>query len=72
MNALARRFERACQVVDDRVERRLAGASLENLDRDGVGLKDALRRQQHPAALRLVVREPDAARQTRLRAGRYG
>ena len=66
MYALARRVEGLRQVVDDSCERRLAGAALEDLDRDRVGLEHALRRQQHPAALRLVVREPDAARQARL------
>ena len=59
------------QVVDDRRKRRLAGAALEDFGGDGVGLEDALRREQHPAALRLVVRQPDAARQPRLRVARY-
>ncbi len=48
-------LKRLRQVVDDRGKRRLAGAALEDFDRDRVGLEDALRRQQHPAALRLVV-----------------
>ncbi len=53
------------QIVDDGLERRLAGAALDDLGGDGVGLEHALRRQQHPAALRLVVHQPHAARQAR-------
>ena len=49
---------------------RLAGAALDDLGRDAVGLEHALRREQHPAALRLVVRQPHAARQLRLGVGR--
>ena len=38
-----------------------------DLHRNRISLEDALRRQQHPAALRLVVNQPHAARQPRLR-----
>ena len=71
MYALARRVEGPGQVIDDRVERRLAGAALEDFDRDRVGLEDALGREQHPAALRLAVVEAHAARQPRLGVRRY-
>src|SRR4051812_28129312 len=71
MDALARRIEGRRQIVDDRRKRRLAGAALEDFGGDGIGLEDALRREQHPAALRLVVREANAARQPRLGVARY-
>ena len=64
-------MERRGQIADDRVKRRLAGAALKDLDRNGVGLEDALRREQHPAALRLVVHEAHAARQARPCVRRY-
>ena len=51
------------------VERRLTGAALQDFDRNRIRLEDALRRQQHPAALRLVMREPHTARQPRLGIG---
>ena len=59
------------KIVDDRCNCRFAGAALEDLGGDGVGLEHALGREQHPAALRLVVRQPHAARQPRLRVVRY-
>ena len=71
MNALAGRIEHRRQFIDDGGERRFAGAPLENLSRDRVGLEDALGRQQHPAALRLAVRQADAARQPRLGVVHY-
>ena len=65
LDALARRIEGLGEIVDDRSQRRFAGAALEDFARDCVGLEHALRREQHPAALRLVVRQPHAARQAR-------
>ena len=53
------------EIVDDRIERRLAGAALQYLGGDRVGLEHPLRRKQNPAALRFVVRQPHAARQAR-------
>src|ERR1051326_3417030 len=71
IDALARRVERLGEVIDDRGVGRLAGATLEDLYRDRVGLEDALGRQQHPAALRLAVGQADTARQARFGFRRY-
>src|SRR5258708_4299594 len=71
MDTFARRAERRRQLIDDGGERCLAGAALENLSGDGVGLEDALGREQPPAALHLVVRQTDPARQPRSRVVRY-
>src|SRR4051795_2538046 len=71
IDPLARRLEGTRQVIDDGRIGRLAGAALEDLHRDRVGLEDALRREQHPAALRLAVRQADATRQPGLRVRRY-
>src|SRR5262249_31574692 len=71
-DALARRRKRRREIVHDRGKRRLAGAALEDLDRDGVRLEYPFGRQQHPAALRLVVHQAHAARQPRLGVGRDG
>ena len=57
------------QVVDDLAECGLAGAALDDLDRDRVGLEHPLGREQHPSALRLVVDEPHAPRQARTGLG---
>ena len=46
-----------------------AGAALEDLHRDRVGLEHPLGREQDPAALRFIVGEAHAARQPRLRVG---
>ena len=51
------------EIVDDLIERRLAVAALEDLERDAVGLEDPFGRQQHPLRTDVVVMEPDAARQ---------
>src|SRR3977135_1401779 len=53
--------------IADIAEGCLTGATLDDLDCDVVGLEDALRRKQHPAALRLVVDETHAPRQSRAR-----
>ena len=50
------------EVIDDLAEGDLAGAALDDLGRDWVGFEDPLGRKQHPAALRLVVDEPNAPR----------
>src|SRR5450755_377144 len=71
MDALARRVKGLGEIVDNLRHARLAGAAFENFVRDGVGLEHALRRQQYPATLRLVVREPHAARQPRMRGIRH-
>ena len=57
------------EVIDELAEGDLAGAALDDLGRDRVGFKDPLGRKQHPAALRLVVDEPNAPRQARARLG---
>jgi hypothetical protein len=57
------------EVVDEFAESDLAGAALDDLGGDRVGLEDPLGRKQHPAALRLVVDEPNAARQPWARVG---
>src|SRR6516165_6898443 len=60
---LARRGIGLGEVVDKLAEGDLAGAALDDLGRDRVGLEDPFGRKQYPAALRLVVDEPNAARQ---------
>jgi len=57
------------EVVDKLAEGDLAGAALDDLGRDRVGLEDPLGRKQRPTALRLVADEPNAARQPRARVG---
>src|SRR6516225_4088508 len=69
-NFLTRRRIALREVVDDLAESDLAGAAPDDLGRDRVGLEHPLRRKQDPAALRLVVDEPHAARQSRPRLGR--
>src|SRR5262245_38472797 len=64
---LARRRIGLGEVIDEFAESDLAGAALDDLGRDRVGLEDPLGRKQHPAALRLVVDEPNAPRQPRAR-----
>src|SRR5262245_20152569 len=66
---LARRRIGLGEVIDEFAESDLAGAALDDLGRDRVGLEDPLGRKQHPAALRLVVDEPNAARQAWARVG---
>jgi hypothetical protein len=66
---LARRHIGLGEVVDKLAEGDLAGAALDDLGRDRVGLEDPLGRKQHPAALRLVVDEPNATRQPWARVG---
>src|SRR5258706_1337345 len=63
LDALARRREGGREIIQDGREARLAGAALDDLGGDLIGLEHALRRQQHPAALGLVMDEPHAARQ---------
>src|SRR5436853_7754691 len=59
VDALTRCRERLGQVVHDRSQRRLACASLQYLDSYGVSLEDTFRREQDPAALRFVMRQPN-------------
>src|SRR5215831_6996154 len=66
---LARRRIGLGEVIDELAEGDLAGAALDDLGRDRVGFEDALGRKQNPAALRLVVDEPNAPRQARARFG---
>src|SRR5262249_4764380 len=66
---LARRGIGFGEVVDEFAESDLAGAALDDLGGDRVGLEDPLGRKRHPAALRLVVDEPNAARQPWARVG---
>ena len=68
-NFLARRHIGLGEVVDKLAEGDLAGAALDDLGRDRVGREDPLGRKQHPAALRLVVDEPNATRQPWARVG---
>src|SRR5215831_19683290 len=69
-NFLTRRRIALREVVDDLAESDLAGAVPDDLGRDRVGLEYPFRRKQDPAALRLVVDETHAARQSRPRLGR--
>ena len=60
------------EVVDNRGQRRFAGAAFEDFGSDGVGLEDSLGRQQHKAAMGLAVRESHAVRQPRAGVGSNG
>src|SRR3954452_5781132 len=53
--------------IDDLAEGCLAGAALDQLAGDLLGLEAASRREQPPAALLLIVAEPHAPRQSRAR-----
>ena len=66
---LARRGIDLREVIDELAEGDLAGTALDDLGRDRVGFEDTLGRKQHPAALRLIVDEPNAPRQARARLG---
>ena len=66
---LARRRIGFGEVVDEFAESDLSGAALDDLGGDRVSLEDPLGRKQQPAALRLVVDEPNAARQPWARVG---
>src|SRR6516164_2403423 len=66
---LARRSIGFGEVINELAESDLSRAALDDLGRDRVGLEDPLGRKQHPAALRLVVDEPNAARQPWARVG---
>src|SRR5262249_19937550 len=65
--SLARRRIGLGEIIDELAEGDLAGTALDDLGRDRVGLEDPLGREQHPAALRLVVDEPNAPAQARAR-----
>src|SRR5262245_24975930 len=69
---IARRRIGLGEVIDDLAEGDLPGAALDDLGRDWVGFEDPLGRKQHPAALRLIVDEPNAPRQARARLGGDG
>ena len=66
---LARRSIGFGEVINELAESDLSRAALDDLGGDRVGLEDPLGRKQHPAALRLVVDEPNAARQPWARVG---
>jgi hypothetical protein len=68
-NFLARRRVTLRETVDELAEGELAGAAFEDVGRDCIGLEDPLRRKQDPAALRLVVNEPNPPRQPWPRLG---
>jgi len=68
-NSVARSRVTFCQLIDQLGESDLAGAALDDLDRDCIGLEHPFRRKQNPAALGFVVDEPDPARQSRPRLG---
>jgi hypothetical protein len=61
-NFLARRRVTLRETVDELAEGELAGAALEDVGRDCIGLEDPLRRKQDPAAAPRCERaEPPAA-----------
>src|SRR5215471_16719382 len=62
-DAFARRPEGGGEIIHDGLKARLAGAALDDFGGDRIGLEYALGREQHPAALGLVMDEPHAARQ---------
>src|SRR5579871_2733470 len=61
LDAFARRREGGGEVIHDRCETRLAGATLHHLGGDLVGFEHALGCKQHPAALGFVMDETHAA-----------
>ena len=65
MDTLSRCRKGHGEIIHDCIKRRLAGASLQYLDRDRVGLEHSFRREQDPATLRFVVRQPYTPRQPR-------
>ena len=65
MDTLSRRRKGPGEIIHDCIKRRLAGASLQYLDGDRVGLEHSFRRKQHPATLRFVVRQAHTPRQPR-------
>ena len=68
-NFLARRCVALRQLIDQLGESDLAGAALDDLGRDCIGLEHPFGRKQNPAALGFVVDEPHPARQSRPRLG---
>jgi hypothetical protein len=68
-NFFARRAVAIREIIDELAEGRLAGAALEDFGRDRIRLEDPFGREQNPSALRLVVNEAYAARQSWPRLG---
>ena len=68
-NFLARRRVALRKIIDELAERDLAGAAPDDFDRDRIRLEDPLGREQNPSALRLVVNEAYATRQSWPRLG---
>jgi hypothetical protein len=65
MDTLSRCRKGPGEIIYDCIKRHLAGASLQYLDRDRVGLEHSFWREQDPATLRFVVRQPYTPRQPR-------
>jgi hypothetical protein len=68
-NFLPRRRVALREIVDQFAEGRLAGAALEDFGRNRIRLEDPFGREQNPSALRLVVNEAYAVRQSWPRVG---
>src|SRR3954463_11809628 len=66
-DSLPRCAKGAGEIIDDLAEGCFAGAAFDDLDRDLVGLEDAVRREQTRAPLPLVGAEPPPPRQSRAR-----
>lgn len=68
-NFLPRRRVALREIIDEFAERQLARAALDDFGRDRIRLEDPLGREQNPSALRLVVNEAYATRQSWPRLG---